>query len=40
VCAIFELSGDRIGRVTEYFGPPFEAPDWRAELTQRIPDRS
>jgi hypothetical protein len=40
VCAIFELSGDRIGKVTEYFGPPFEAPDWRTELTERIPDRS
>jgi hypothetical protein len=36
VCAILEFSGDRIGTVTEYFGPPFDAPDWRAHLVERI----
>jgi ketosteroid isomerase-like protein len=40
VCAIFEVSGERIGRVTEYFGPPFDAPEWREEFTERIPDRT
>ena len=38
VCAILELSGERIARVTEYFGAPFEVPEWRAGMTERIPD--
>jgi hypothetical protein len=38
VCAILELSGDRIAKVTEYFGAPFEVPEWRAGMTERIPD--
>jgi hypothetical protein len=38
VCSIIEFSGDRIGRVTEYFGQPFEAPAWRAPFTERIPE--
>ncbi len=40
VCAIFEFSGDRIAKVTEYFGTPFDAPEWRKEFTERIPDRT
>ena len=38
VCAIFEFSGDRIAKVTEYFGAPFEAPEWRDPFTERIPE--
>jgi ketosteroid isomerase-like protein len=38
VCAILELSGDRIAQVTEYFGAPFEVPEWRAGMTERIPE--
>jgi SnoaL-like domain len=38
VCAILELAGDRIARVTEYFGAPFEVPEWREGMTERIPE--
>jgi limonene-1,2-epoxide hydrolase len=29
---MFEFEGDRIARMTEYFGPAFPAPDWRKAL--------
>ena len=33
---IIELADGRIRRMTEYFGGPFEAPDWRAPWVERM----
>jgi SnoaL-like domain len=38
ICAVQELRDGRIARITEYFGSPFEAADWRTEIVERIPD--
>lgn len=38
--ACLEFQGDRVARLTAYFAAPFDAPDWRAQWTQRtIPER-
>lgn len=37
ICSLLELSGDRIARITQYFGPPFPAADWRTGITEAIP---
>jgi hypothetical protein len=36
ICSIIELSGERIARITQYFGAPFPAADWRNEITEPI----
>jgi len=36
--SFFEIRDDRIWRITEYWPEPFEAPAWRAEWVERIPD--
>jgi hypothetical protein len=36
VVAIFELKDGRIWRDTRYYAEPFEAPQWRASLVERI----
>ena len=36
VCALMELRDGLIGRMTEYFGAPFEAAEWRADWVERI----
>jgi ketosteroid isomerase-like protein len=36
VCALHEVRDGLIGRVTEYFGAPFEAAAWRADWVERI----
>lgn len=36
ICSVLELSGERIARVTQYFGAPFPAADWRTEITEPI----
>jgi hypothetical protein len=36
VCAIQEMRDGRIFRITEVFGSPFEAADWRAHLVERF----
>jgi ketosteroid isomerase-like protein len=36
VCALMELRDGLIVRMTEYFGAPFEAADWRADWVERI----
>ncbi len=36
VCSIMELRGGRIARISQYFGPPFPAADWRSGMTERI----
>jgi limonene-1,2-epoxide hydrolase len=30
--SIFAFEGERIARITDYFGPTLQAPDWRREL--------
>ena len=34
--AILEFRNGRIARETDYFGEPFQAPDWRAKYAERI----
>jgi ketosteroid isomerase-like protein len=34
--AIQELQDGRIARITEFFGSPFEAADWRSDLVERF----
>jgi hypothetical protein len=34
--AIAEFEGERIRRVTQYFGPTFETPAWRSQWVERI----
>jgi hypothetical protein len=36
VVAIFELRDGKIWRDTRYYAGPFEAPDWRAQLVERM----
>ena len=36
VTSIFEFSGHRIARVTDYFGPILPAPDWRHEYVDAV----
>ena len=36
VVAIFELKNGKIWRDTRYYGEPFDAPQWRAGLVERI----
>jgi hypothetical protein len=36
VLAIFELRDGKIWRDTRYYAEPFEAPDWRAQLVERM----
>jgi hypothetical protein len=33
---IGEMQGDKIGKMTEYFANPFEAPAWRADYVERM----
>lgn len=33
---IGELRGGKVARMTEYFANPFEPPEWRAGMTQRM----
>jgi ketosteroid isomerase-like protein len=37
--SIMEFTGDLVAHETQYFGDPFQAPDWRAALSEPIPDR-
>lgn len=37
ICSIIEVSGDRIARVTQYFGAPFPPADWRRGITESTP---
>jgi ketosteroid isomerase-like protein len=32
---IFEFRGGKVARETDYFGEPFEAPEWRSRWVQR-----
>lgn len=34
ICSVMELSGQRIARITQYFGAPFPAADWRTGITE------
>jgi hypothetical protein len=34
VVSVMEFEGDRIARMTDYFGPAFPAPAWRAEWVE------
>ena len=33
--SVIEFDGPRIARMTDYFGPSFPAPDWRAAWVER-----
>lgn len=33
---VAQFRGDRVWRSTEYYAAPFEAPEWRADLVERI----
>jgi SnoaL-like domain len=35
VVSVMEFDGPRIARMTDYFGPSFPAPEWRAGLVDR-----
>jgi hypothetical protein len=37
--SVMEFTGDLVAHETQYFGDPFEAPSWRAALSEPIPDR-
>jgi hypothetical protein len=37
--SVMELTGDFVTHETQYFADPFQAPAWRAELAEPIPDR-
>jgi hypothetical protein len=34
-----EFADDLVTHETQYFADPFEAPAWRAKLSEPIPDR-
>ncbi|HWF38667.1 MAG TPA: nuclear transport factor 2 family protein [Candidatus Acidoferrales bacterium] len=34
--SIMEFKGDKVARETQYFGDPFTAPAWRAQLIERM----
>lgn len=36
ICSVFELMDGRIARVTQYFGAPFEAAEWRVGITEPL----
>jgi hypothetical protein len=36
VVSIITLKDDKVFRDTTYFAPPFDAPEWRAELVERM----
>jgi hypothetical protein len=36
ICAIQELRDRAIARITEFFGSPFEAAEWRADLVEQM----
>jgi limonene-1,2-epoxide hydrolase len=36
VCEIFEVRDGKLKRAREYFGEPFEAPEWRAQWVERM----
>lgn len=36
IAALLELRGGKMYRETWYFGPPFDAPAWRAEWVERM----
>jgi hypothetical protein len=36
VVAIFELEDGKIRRDTRYYAEPFEPPEWRAHLAERM----
>ena len=36
VVVIFELRDGKIWRDTRYYAKPFEAPQWRAQLVERM----
>ena len=38
--SIMEFSGGLVAHETQYFADPFDAPQWRAALAERMPDRS
>jgi hypothetical protein len=33
--SVIEFDGEKIARMTDYFGPSFPAPEWRAALVER-----
>jgi SnoaL-like domain len=37
--SVMEFTGAQVRHETQYFADPFEAPSWRAELAEPIPDR-
>jgi hypothetical protein len=37
IVSIVEFDGDRIARLTDYFGPSFPAPEWRREWVEIEP---
>ncbi|HEY7277069.1 MAG TPA: nuclear transport factor 2 family protein [Trebonia sp.] len=37
--SVMEFTGDSVTHETQYFADPFQAPAWRAELAEPIPDR-
>lgn len=34
IVSVIEFDGDRIARLTDYFGPTFPAPDWRGQWVE------
>ena len=37
--SVMEFTGTQVTHETQYFADPFQAPSWRAELAEPIPDR-
>ena len=37
--SIMEFTGDLVTHETQYFADPFQAPDWRAALSEPMPGR-
>jgi len=37
--SVMEFTGTQVTHETQYFADPFDAPSWRAELAEPIPDR-
>ena len=37
--SVMEFTGDLVAHENQYFGDPFQAPAWRAALSEPIPDR-
>jgi hypothetical protein len=38
--SIMEFSGEFVAHETQYFADPFDPPQWRAALSEPMPDRS